>query len=53
MHACGCLRYPRKPWSSFTTEQNKANINDEALEVLDHLLQYDHQLRPTCAEAMQ
>jgi hypothetical protein len=35
------------------TEQNKANVNDEALEVLDLLLQYDHQLRPTCAEAMQ
>jgi len=46
-------RYPRKSWKSFVTDANKANINDEALEVLDQLLQYDHQLRPTCVEAMR
>ena len=46
-------RYPRKPWSEFENEANKANINAEALQVLDAFLQYDHQLRPTCQEAMK
>jgi len=32
--------------------KNKHLCSDEALDLLDKLLQYDHQLRPTAAEGM-
>ena len=34
------------------TEENKHLVSDEAIELLDSMLQYDHQKRPTCKEAM-
>jgi len=34
-------------------DDNKLQVSDEAIDLLDRLLQYDHQARPTAAEAMQ
>ncbi|KAJ1978316.1 Casein kinase II subunit alpha [Dimargaris xerosporica] len=47
----GC--YPRKPWPKFVTASNQRYVTPEAIDFVDRLLQYDHQLRPTCQEAMQ
>ncbi|GAA5897190.1 hypothetical protein JCM5296_002248 [Sporobolomyces johnsonii] len=45
--------HTRKPWSKFVTSENQRYISNEAIDLLDKLLQYDHVLRPTCQEAMQ
>jgi len=45
-------RYTKKSWRRFVTEENKALVSDEAIDLLDSMLQYDHQKRPTCKEAM-
>ena len=45
-------RYTKKSWRRFVTEENKHLVTDEAIELLDSMLQYDHQKRPTCREAM-
>jgi len=45
--------YPRKPWAEFITSENKHLICDQALDLLDKLLIFDHQKRLTCVEAMQ
>jgi len=53
-HFDGILgRYSRKPWRKFVTDQNKHLCSDEAIDLLDKLLQYDHQKRPTCQECFQ
>jgi casein kinase II subunit alpha len=46
-------RYPRKPWSSFVTKENERFATPEAIDFLNHLLVYDHQLRFTPREAMR
>jgi len=52
-HFDGLLgNYTRKSWRKFINQKNKHLCSDEALDLLDKLLQYDHQLRPTAAEAM-
>lgn len=48
----GCVRYPRKKWSSFITEDNKRLVTPDALDLLDKLLVFDHQKRLTASEAM-
>lgn len=45
-------RYAKKSWRRFVTDENRALVSDEAIDLLDKLLQYDHQKRPTCKEAM-
>ena len=45
-------RYTKKSWKRFVTDENRSLVSDEALDLLDQLLQYDHQKRPTCKEAM-
>ena len=45
-------RYTKKSWRRFVTDDNKALVSDDAIDLLDHMLQYDHQKRPTCREAM-
>lgn len=45
--------FPRKPWRSFVNSDNERYISDDALDLLDKLLKYDHQERPTAREAMQ
>jgi len=44
--------YSRKPWEKFITTSNRHLVSDEALDFLDKLLQFDHQKRLTCREAM-
>lgn len=43
----------RKPWTKFVTTENSHLVSKEALDLLDHLLRYDHQERLSPAEAMQ
>jgi len=43
--------YPKQPWSRFTTTENQQFLSAEALDLLDKLLRYDHQKRPTAREA--
>ncbi|GAA6061198.1 hypothetical protein JCM10212_001519 [Sporobolomyces blumeae] len=45
-------RYARKPWTKFVTTENQRYISNEAINLLDQLLQYDHTARPTAVEAM-
>lgn len=37
-------RFPRKPWTSFVNTENQRFISNEALDFLDKLLRYDHQV---------
>jgi len=46
-------RYTKKSWRRFVTDENRALVSDAAIDLLDKMLQYDHQKRPTCKEAMQ
>lgn len=46
-------RYPRKPWTRFITSENQRYISNEAIDLLDKLLRYDHQDRLTAREAQQ
>ena len=45
-------RYTKKSWKRFVSDENRSLVSDEALDLLDKMLQYDHQMRPTCKEAM-
>lgn len=45
------FRYPRKPWTRFITSENQRYISNEAIDLLDKLLRYDHQDRLTAREA--
>ena len=44
-------RYQRKPWSRFITSENQRYITNDAIDLLDKLLRYDHQERLTAREA--
>lgn len=44
--------YPRKPWSAFTTKENAHLVLPEVVDLIDKLLTYDHQLRPTAKETL-
>lgn len=46
-------KHSKKPWDSFTTDQNRHLANAQALDFLDKLLRYDGQDRLTAQEAMQ
>lgn len=48
-----CGYRPRLPWRKFVNDENSHLVSPDALALLSDLLQYDHQLRPTAAEAMQ
>ena len=44
----------RQPWSIFVADAAVAQLaNEQAMDLLDHLLRYDHQERFTAAEAMR
>ncbi|KAL0248688.1 hypothetical protein GEMRC1_003922 [Eukaryota sp. GEM-RC1] len=45
--------YPKKPWNRFIVAENEHLVTKEAIDLLDKLLMYDHQLRLTAEEAMQ
>jgi hypothetical protein len=38
-------RHSRKPWSKFVTPENQHLVSPEALDFLDRLLRYDHQVQ--------
>jgi len=44
--------HQRKPWKSFITKENKHLCVPMAIDLLDKLLVYDHQLRLSPLEAM-
>lgn len=46
-------KHARKPWEKFISAENKHLVTDDALDLLDKMLVYDHQKRITAAEAMQ
>ncbi|ESL08739.1 casein kinase II [Trypanosoma rangeli SC58] len=46
-------RHSKKPWNTFITRENQHLCSSEALDFLDHLLQYDHVKRLQALEAMQ
>jgi hypothetical protein len=49
----GRCRYPRKDWYRFITTDNKRCVSNEAIDLLDKLLRFDHQERLTAREAQQ
>ena len=44
--------YPRKPWELFITKENQHMAIPEVVDLIDRLLTYDHQMRPTAKETM-
>jgi len=45
--------YPRKPWSSFVNDGNRyLSGSPYVIDLIDHLLRYDHQERLTAKEAL-
>jgi len=52
-HFDGLLgRYSKKSWRKFITSACAHLVSDEAIDLVDKMLQYDHLARPTCQEAM-
>lgn len=37
-------KYERRPWTKFVTAENSKWVSPEAIDFLDHLLRYDHQV---------
>ncbi len=46
-------QHAKKPWSKFINHQNEALVTDEALDLLDNMLRYDHAERITPKDAME
>ena len=44
-------RHPRCPWTDFITEENQHQVTEEAIDVIDKLLRYDHAERMLPKEA--
>ena len=43
------LRHSRKPWTKFVNAENQHLVSAEAIDFIDKLLRYDHQVRrPRC-----
>ncbi|KAH8921268.1 kinase-like protein [Atractiella rhizophila] len=47
------VRYDKKPWTRFVTTENQRFISNDAIDLVDKLLKYDHQLRLTAKKAME
>lgn len=45
-------RHNRKPWPKFVNARNRQLATPEAIDLVDKLLRYDHQKRPTAKETM-
>ncbi|SCV71616.1 BQ2448_3204 [Microbotryum intermedium] len=45
--------HSRKPWLKYLTSDNQRFISNDAIDLLDKLVRYDHQERLTAKEAMQ
>ena len=48
-----CRRHSRKRWERFIHSENQHLISAEAIDFLDKLIKYDHQVRLTAREAME
>jgi len=46
-------RHSRKRWERFIHSENQHLISPEAIDFLDKLIKYDHQVRLTAREAME
>lgn len=46
-------QHPKKPWNKFINNQNEALVSEEALDLLDKMLRYDHAERITPKDAME
>ncbi len=44
--------YIRRPWKRFVNDGNKNLVSDEAIDLIDKILRYDHQTRLTAKECM-
>jgi len=52
-HFDGLLgRHSKKPWQKFITAENQHLVSQEAMDLVDKLLRYDHNERLTAREAM-
>jgi len=45
-------KFAGKSWTDFISSKNRHLVSEEAVDLLSKLLQYDHQKRLTCREAM-
>jgi casein kinase II subunit alpha len=45
--------HPKKPWNKFVSHNNEALVSEEALDLLDKMLRYDHAERITPKDAME
>jgi casein kinase II subunit alpha len=45
-------RHPRRPWVKFANADNQGLVSSEALDLIDHMLVYDHAVRILPREAM-
>jgi casein kinase II subunit alpha len=45
--------HPRKPWAKFVTSANDQLVTEEALDLLNKMLRYDHAERVTPKDAME
>jgi casein kinase II subunit alpha len=45
-------RHEREPWATFVNARNIHLLSPEAIDLVDKLLRYDHQERPTAKETM-
>lgn len=43
-------RFPRKNWHSFVNSENQRFVSNDAIDFLDKLLRYDHQVSGTIAQ---
>jgi casein kinase II subunit alpha len=41
-------RFPKKNWHSFVTSENQRFVSNDAIDFLDKLLRYDHQVSYSC-----
>lgn len=46
-------QHPKKQWNKFMNSSNEHLISEEALDLLDNMLRYDHAERMTPKDAMQ
>ena len=46
-------QHPKKQWNKFINQSNEALVSEEALDLLDKMLRYDHAERITPKDAMQ
>ena len=46
-------RFPKKNWNSFVNQENSRFVSNEAIDFLDKLLRYDHQVRAASLSDMQ